>query len=220
MAEVFQKPKPFSKEWFRYIWCYYKVHILVVLAVLVLGGITIHEQRNTISYDAQVHFVANKVFSQQSADTISAVLSDLTEDVNGDGERHGVLAQLNYTPEAMADVNQVIALENKLMTVLVSDTDMLFIFDDTMLGDVLRMDATEGLFLPVSQWAGVDVTDERLYFHEGVAYGVSLKGSRVFQDMGIASDDLFVAIKQNSNAEDLLPFLQNSVNLANRLIEQ
>lgn len=222
MAEMFEKPKKFSGEWFRYVWDYYKVHILVTVAVIALIAVTVVEVLNTVHYDVNINYIASNVLSFDVSDNLANKAAEQIEDGNGDGEKHVSVTQLNFTDEAMQNANQIMALENKLMTVFASEDEMMFVFDEAMLKDVLDMSATEGVFVPVSQWADEDLSEELLYEYGGGVYAVNLKNSAILKEMGIDASDMFVAVRMNYKPEDekLQKSFENCVTLANSLIKE
>lgn len=222
MAEMFEKPKKFSGEWFRYVWDYYKVHILVTVTVIALIAVTVVEVLNTVHYDVNINYIASNVLSFDVSDNLANKAAEQIEDGNGDGEKHVSVTQLNFTDEAMQNANQIMALENKLMTVFASEDEMMFVFDEAMLKDVLDMSATEGVFVPVSQWADGDLSEELLYEYGGGVYAVNLKNSAILKEMGIDASDMFVAVRMNYKPEDekLQKSFENCVTLANSLIKE
>ena len=222
MAEMFEKPKKFSGEWFRYVWDYYKVHILVAVAVIALIAVTVVEVLNTVHYDVNINYIASDVLSFDVSDKLANKAAEQIEDGNGDGEKHVSVTQLNFTDEAMQNANQIMALENKLMTVFASEDEMMFLFDEAMLKDVLDMSATEGVFVPVSQWADGDLSEELLYEYGDGIYAVNLKNSAILKEMGIDASDMFVAVRMNYKPEDekLQKSFENCVALANSLIKE
>ena len=222
MAERIDKPKKFSSGWFRYVWDYYKVHILVTIAVVALAAVTVAEVMNTVRYDVNVNYIASNVLSFEVSDNLANKAAEQVEDSNGDGEKHVSVTQLNFTDEAMQNGSQIMALENKLMTVFASEDEMLFLFDETMLKKVLDMSATEGVFIPVSQWADTEIAEDLLYKYGGGIYGVNLKNSTILKELGIDVSGLYVAVKMNYKPEDekLQKSFENCVVLANSLIKE
>ena len=86
--------------------------------------------------------------------------------------------------------------------VFASEDEMMFVFDAAMPKDVLDMSATEGVFVPVSQWADGDLSEELLYEYGGGVYAVNLKNSAILKEMGIDASDMFVAARMNYKPED------------------
>lgn len=222
MAEKIDKPKKFTKMWFHYIWDYYKVHMLVGAAVAVLLAVTLVELLTAVRYDVNINYVATNVLSYDTSERMANDLAEQIHDSNGDGERHISVVQLNFTDESMQNASQYVALENKLLSILASEDEMFFIMDEVMLQDVLEMDATEGIFVPVSDWCESLPANELLYEYEGEAYAVSLKNSAFFREMGIDASNMYVMVKMNYNPEDedLQNCYDNCIFLANVLVSE
>ena len=220
MAEQFEKPKKFSKEWFPYFWHYYKIHTISALLILVLGVITVVEFANKIIYDMSINYIATNMIAYETTEKIVQNAEKSIDDTSGDGEKHVSFAQLNFTPEAMQDLNQVTALENKLMSLFASTDEMLFIFDEMMLRDVLSMNATEGIFLPVKQWCTQNVAEENLFMFGNEAFAVKLTDGGLLNQMGIDASDMYVAVRMNyePDNEKLNLMLQNCIKFANVLL--
>lgn len=221
MAEHFEKPKAFTTAWFSYIWHYYKVHILCVLAAIFLIVITVAEIINTKEYDMHINYIATNMISAKTEERFINAAEEHVSDITGDNEVHLSLTQINFTPEAMQDGNQMMALENKLMTAFASSDEMLYLFDEMMLRDVLSIDATEGVFIPVSSWCETNVQKDELYVHENEACAVKLSNSTLFQQLGVDTSDMYVAVRMNYKPEDetLNKILNNCKNLANALLQ-
>lgn len=219
MAEVFEKPKKFTAEWFSYIWDYYKIPIVSVVAAIALLVITVCEIKNTVHYDVSVNYVASDMFADESTERFTESASAAIEDSNGDGEKHVSFTQLNFTPDAMQNAEQLYALENKLMAFLASEDEMLFVFDKMLLDDVLNMHAAEGIFVPVSQWCDMSVSDELLYYHENEPCAVSLTDSTFMKNLGLDASGMYLAVRMNykQNDEELEKRYANCVALANAI---
>ncbi len=219
MAEVFEKPKKFTAEWFAYIWHYYKISIISVIAAIFLLMITVYEAKNTIRYDVSVNYVASDMIAEESVRKFTERASTAIEDSNGDGEKHTSFTQLNFTTVTMQSAEQITALENKLMAILASEDEMLYIFDKIMMDDVLNMHAAEGIFIPVSDWCDTNLSEEKLYYYENEPCAVSLSDSKFMKDMGLDASGMYLAVRMNykPNDEDLEKRYANSVILANAI---
>lgn len=222
MAERIDKPKKFSHDWFHYIWDYYKIHIFAAAAVAVLIAITVIEVMNTVDYDVNINYVASGVLSFDVSENLEKQTAEQIDDSNGDGEKHVSVTQLNFTSEAIQDSNQIMALENKLVSLLASEDEMLFMLDETMLKKVLNMSAAEGVFVPVSEWASVEFSEDVLYDYDGDAYAINLKDSAMFRNMGVDASEIYVVVKMNYEPDDdeLQKKFENCVLLANSMIKE
>lgn len=222
MAEQFDKPKAFSKDWFGYVWHYYKVHFINAAVAIALIVITVIEVINTVHYDANINIISTDTITSDMATKLSDTAAAYVMDLNGDDETHVSFTQLGFTSDAMQDGNQLMALENKLMTLFADPDEMLFIFDEMMLKDVLSISATEGIFLPVHEWCEADVPEDKVYMFENEPCAVKLSDSTVLHEIGVDASNLYVAVRMNYDPEDekLTQTLENCISLANALVKQ
>ena len=213
MAEKFTLPKAFTKEWFGYVWDYYKYHILVGLAVILVTVMTISEIAGREKFDENINFVSSYVINTETAEKIEMLAEKGSEDIDGNGEVNVFFSQLNFTEEAMKDPNTEIALRNKLMSLFITEEEFIYICDKKMMEEILSMERTEGLFMPADKWSGIEC-------EEGT-FGVSLKDSAVFESAGVNSEELYVLIREcyNTDNEKLVKKQENAINIAKFLIK-
>ncbi len=221
MAETIVKPKKFTVEWFRYIWDYYKVHILMFLAVVVLTAIAIVDIVNTVRYDLNINYVATNIFPFQREQQLAEMASARIEDINDDEERNVSFSQLNFTDEVLQDGNQIMTLENKRMILFASEDEMLYIFDEFMLKNSLDMPAAEGIFVPVQQWVSPENANASFYEYKEGMYAASLADSKLLAQLGVESSDMYVVVRMNYFPEniELKKRYENCVAFANMLLE-
>lgn len=221
MAEQFDKPKILTKNWFLYVCHYYKVHFICAVVAIALIAVTVVEMMNAVHYDANVNIVSARVITSDTVAKLSDHAKAYAMDINGDGETHVSVSQLAFTSDAMQDGTQMMALENKLMTLFASPDEMLFLFDEMMLRDVLSISATEGIFLPVDAWCESSVPDDQLYVFENEPCAVKLTNSALLSQAGIDTSDMYVAVRMNYDSEDeqLDKTLKNCILLANALVK-
>lgn len=222
MAEVFEKPKKFTKPWFSYIWGYYKVHFACVLFALVLVVITVVDVVTKVNYDLNINYVATNAMYPETEETIEEAFSNCVEDVNEDKETHVSVTQINFIPEAMQDSGQFMALDGKLTGTLASKDEMLYIFDEMMLRDVLSMEQTEGIFLEADEWCVEKINKDLFYEFSGGFFAVSLKNSALFKERGIDASSLYLAVRMNYQPgnEELEKKHASGIKLANAIIKE
>ena len=222
MAEVFEKPKKFTKEWFSYVWEYYKVHIIAGIYAFLLLLITLVEISNRVYFEVNLNIISIEGVKTEYAEAIASKAEKFVEDANDDGEKHVALTQISFTNEVMQDMNQLTAAQNKLMTLFASNEEMLFLFDEAMLNDVLSMDSTEGIFVPVDKWCSEKLNKDRCFaFADGI-YAVNLKKSAILKQLGINGENLYLCVRMNYEPEDELlnKRYENCVAVANALVRE
>ncbi len=220
MAEKINKPKRFTKEWRSYIWEYYKGYFIAGIIVIILAAVTVSEIVNTVKPDLTLNFIATTVMPNAIAEELEDEIDDGILDVNGDRETEVLVSQLNFTPDALVDANMINALESRLMTMFATEEDMLYIFDETMLRDVLDLRATEGMFVPASEWLDTEISPDKSFEYGGGVYAVSLENSRFLREEEINGKGLYVAVRSNYNPEDekINKIYKNCVLAANMLV--
>ncbi len=213
MAEKFTLPKTFTKEWFGYVWDYYKYHILIGIAVILLVVMTVAEIAGREKFDGNINFVSEYIINTETAEKIATISEKASEDIDGNGEVNINFSQLNFTEEAIKDPNTEIALRNKLMALFVTEDEFIYIFDKKMMEDTLSMESTEGLFMPANKWSDIEC-------EEGT-FGVSLKDSAVFESAGVNSEELYILIREcyDKDNEKLVKKQENAINLSKFLIK-
>jgi len=220
MAEKINKPKRFTKEWYKYIWEYYKGYFITGIIVVVLAAVTVSEFVDTVKPDLTLNFIATTVMPNGIAEELEDEIDDGILDVNDDRETEVFVSQLNFTLDALSDANMLTALESKLMTMFASEEEMLYIFDETMLKDVLNMRPTEGMFVPVGEWLDTEISEDRCIEYGGGVYAVSLEDSSFLREEEINGKGLYVAVRSNYNPDDekINKIYKNCVLAANMLV--
>ena len=201
MAEIFEKPKAFTKEWFSYVWEYYKWYIICGIVAIVLAVFTYNDIKNTVKYDTNINFVATGVITSEKADIIAAKCAENSEDLNDNGRVDISFTQLNFTEENRNNSEMNYALTNKLMALFATQEELIFITDSYMLGQLEKMNGESDIFINASEWAADDmITDGNL--------AVSLAESTVLREVGIDSSDMYVVLaradyEDGLNAEEI-----------------
>ena len=213
MAENFVLPKAFRKEWFSYVWDYYRYHILIGIAVTALAIFTIVEIATTVKFDANINFVSTSVITRENADKITDACEMAGMDIDENDEVNISFSQLNFTEENLKDPSLYSTMMNKLMAMFATEEEYIYIMDEKMMNDIISMESTEGLFVPVNVWATTN-DDEN-------AYGVSLKNSSVLKENGIDSSDMFILIREcyNNNDMELKTKQENAIKIAEFLVK-
>ena len=213
MAEQFVIPKAFTKEWFSYVWDYYKYHILGAVAALLLIIYTIFEISTTVRYDTNINYIATNIVSQENEEKICDICEKGSKDINDNGKVDVSFSQINFTQEAKLDGNMYSALMNKMMAMFSTEEELVYIMDKAMMDSVVAMESTEGLFLPASEWSGAESGETE--------FGVSLENSEVFKEAGVDTTDMYVLVRAtfNTENEELLECSENAISLAKFLVK-
>ena len=221
MAEKYGTiPKRFTKEWFDYVWTYYKWHIIAPVMVFIFVGYTVYQCANRIPYDANLIYAGYKVFTDNQTKEISSGLSQYANDINGDGDTLVSFRQINFSDSAgMEEMNY--NMQMKLDLQLQTSEAYVYIFDERQTELMLGREKEDLIYLPVEKWADKMPSDDMLYTVNGVAYGVSLRDNEKIKALGINSSDLYMIVKQNySDEEEEILRFENAKKIAAALISE
>ena len=221
MAERFEKPEKFTKEWFSYIWCYYKVHFFVIIAIIILSVVTISEIKNKTDYDIRMVYCTTENYSEVIDETLPERLKEEIEDVNGDGEKHFLVSQINFSEDVVGDSIQYTASEEKLLALLSAEDEMLFVCDEYMMKHILGLGMTEDLFIPVSEWTDMETAKSLGFNYAGATYAASLKNSSIFNEIAGNENEIFIMVKDNIKPNDKknCARFEESKKIANKIIK-
>lgn len=213
MAENFVIPKAFTKEWFGYVWDYYKYHIIVGIIAVVVIIFTVTEITGKIKYDANINYVSTDVIEIETSEKIAGDCAEIALDTNENDRVDISFTQLNFTEENTKDANLYIALNNRLMSTFMVEDEFIYIMDEKMMNEVLSLEATQGVFLFASDWAD-GITD-------GEVYGASLKDSTFLKKYGINTEKLYILVRINYKSDDksLVARHENAKKIANFILK-
>ncbi len=211
MAEVVVKPKAFTKEWFGYVWDYYKWHIIIGIVAVALLAMTVVHLCTDIKYDTNINFISSGVITQDEADKIAKLCAENSDDLNNNHRVDISFTQLNFTEENKKNPQMYSALSEKRMALYASEDELIFIVDAAMFSEVVESKYTKGMFFEADEWA------EGEYTKEG-AYAVSLKSSTAFKEAGVDSSDMYILVAVDRD-EELTSKEKNAIKIANFLIK-
>ena len=221
MAEKYgEVPKLFTKKWWEYFWDYYKIHTIVVLFVALMAGVTIYQYVTAPKYDFNVAYAGAYDLIDENAELLRQKMSEFVTDSDGDG-KDGVAFNRIAFIEGMEDPQVEYATTMRMQLEITDENSILFIFDDTKSKYYVESSEMEGAFLEVGQWIDGDISEDRLYMTDGKAYAVSLKGSKIFEECGINSENLYVAVRDHigDTDDELKEKIANAKNIANAIVK-
>ena len=200
MAEKYGTiPKKFTKEWFEYVWMYYKYHILGAGFVIMCIVVTAYQVSTRVEYDTEVIYGGYTYIPDEKSELINEELTKLAEDLNGDGQSIANMQKMILSGEPGQEQMDY-AIQTKLDLQFQVGESFLMIYDGRERDFMFKRGDEDYIYLPVSEWAP-DVPADKLFSYNGVAYGVSLKDSTVFKNAGLESDDFYLFMRLN-NAKD------------------
>lgn len=202
MAEKYGTiPKKFTKEWWEYFWDYYKIHTIAALFIIILAAVTIYQITTSPKYDFNITYSGEIGLDENTQDLISEYLSDITEDIDGNGKKSILFQQLVFADDN-TDPQYTAAMITKLQLEFVTNETMLFIFDRSKT-NYLFGGSMEGVFDEVGNWLDDDGEKDVLYSSDGKAYAVSLKNSTFMKQINAPADSLYIAIRAGSDDDEM-----------------
>lgn len=220
MAEHYGvKPKIFTKAWWPYFWMYYKWHVVCILvaAVIIIPGVW--QSINKVTYDLNVMYLGRSYFDEKAYEVFMDKLSSEISDANDDDEVNLGLSCLQVTGEpAMAQSDYAMYTSHDVE--FSNESTYLYIYDKREIERISSTYGLEDLFIPVSEWS--DITDENMLYGDenDVARAISLKDSEILEAMGIKSDDMYIAVKNDASLKDTNETAkENAVKVAKKLVK-
>ena len=212
MAETFKKPKAFTKEWYEYIWDYYKAYFIVGIVAAILIVYTVVEICTTVRYDTNINFVATVTLDSEMSEKLSQSCAEISGDLNENGKVDIAVNQLNFTEENRKNTEMHSALQNKLMAIFASNDELVFIMDSTMLEQIQNMNHIKEMFYLADDWAKGEYLKK-----DDIA--VSLNESVAMKSAGIESSDMYVLVAKMDYEPGLKKAEENAIKIANFLIK-
>lgn len=220
MAEKYGEiPKKFTKDWWEYIWDYYKVHILVIVAIMLLIIFGYNQQRNMEKYDFNVNFIDNSYMLETEFDLLKNTINELIDDTDQNGVKSTLIQEFPIS-DATEDPQFTQAILSKLQLQFVTQDTMLYIFDKDTSKYIFNSQDYQEAFMPVDEWLETDVTNDLLYTYNGVSRAVSLKNSSLLKNSSILDKDLYIAVRSfTTDDEKILNTINLSKKVANALMK-
>lgn len=221
MAEVYgERPKRFTREWWSWFWMYYKWH--TIIAIIAVLGITmgIYQKVTEVKYDVNLTYMAQAQYIGENGEKmLTNALLPFVEDVNGDGETHLYINEIVVS----GDPNQTymdVDLRTKHDLEFGDPYSYLYIYDTKEIEIIELSYGLAEMFLPIAAWC--DKEDAEVYIgNDHIAYGVSLKDSKIFKECMLGdSEGFYVFVKNDAIDEEKNEISQkNAIALANELIK-
>ncbi len=212
MAEKVTKPEKFTKEWYGYIWDYYKAHILIGIGAVIFITVLAVNMLTSIKFDTNINFVAKTSLSAEKSEQLANECSLNSDDLNENGRVDIAINQLNFTEENMQNSEMHQALLNKLMVLLNSADELLFIVDEQMLPQVAGTQYSQDIFYKVTEW-----NSEQLALDN--EYAMPLSNSTVLKELGIDGTDLYVLVAKTDHESGFKPEEENAIKIAEFLLK-
>ena len=170
-----EKPQKYTKEWWDYIWYYYKWHILTTIFAIFMIGITFQQCATRPNYDLQIAMVTEEEFVMLQTDGIKQLAESVISDATENGVNEVCILPIHMSEES--DPATVQASYARFTAELAMPESYVFLLSKHYVDTVLQNEMLES----TEVWAeGV----------ESDGFLVSLKGNEKLKELGIDSDSV------------------------------
>lgn len=144
-----------AKSKWENFWFYYKWHVVIGAAAVILAVFTIVSMMNRTKYDLTVTLVTGGVLSEDLRSELSEGLAQYAEDLNGDGEVHLELRTYGLiSPTNPDEVQQRNALETKLMADLAFPESCVLLIDPALYDSMMDLVEVQPLDTSFAEYPG------------------------------------------------------------------
>jgi hypothetical protein len=223
MAEKYGTiPKRFTKAWWEYFWLYYKWYVIIPALIIAAIVSTVYSNITAPKYDVTLTYAGKNVFSEDSAEKLTAALSPLCEDIDGNGEKALSFVQLHISNDSV-DPQYDMAMNTKLQLAFAEDETYIFILDEENAMRYVGEKADDCVYAPLDDWLSAEISDNDIFSAHGKRYGVNLSEHKLFKDMGMDLSDHYLFIRyypRKDQIEKQLDGYNAAIKLANSLLSK
>lgn len=220
MAEKYGTVPPrWTKEWWEYFWDYYKLHVILIAAAVILTAFTLGQCAMKPKYDMTITTTGHIIYTEEELEHMAEVYSSLAEDVDGNGKKSVFVQQINFMNKQGSEEYDL-ASQMKLDVEFLNDCSFLFLFDKEELENALNRESAQQLYMSVTEWADDVLSEDMLVSKDGVPYAVKLDNSTFMAENNIYHEDMYLVVCENYKSDDKNKLAhESSVRIANTLIK-
>ena len=221
MAEVYgERPKMFTHGWWKWYWMYYRWHTIIVIITIIGVAIGIYQKATEVTYDLDIVYrVQDHHIGENGEKELKDALLPFMKDADNDGEVNLYFNQIVLSGNPQLEFENV-DVRMKHDAEFVNPTYFLYIYDKDEINAVDLSYSLSEMFMPIDLWAENIGDKEVRTGDDNIAYGVSLKDSKIMADCGIDSDDFYVFVRSDAIGDKNNEIAkENAMRLANELIK-
>lgn len=209
-------PRPFTREWWSYIWLYYKWRIILVLALIFLISIIVFENTTASKYDLTLTYAVESHLKEELRLKAEEKIQPLCEDINKDGEKLLSFISMDFSKQALKDVQYAAAINMKLQHTVSEDDAYIYIFSKSIVDMYENENTHISVFTPLEKWVDSSVDEELKY--KNVA--ISLENNKLFSELGMDMKDAYLAIRFEPDDDETkrIKEYKAAINLANAIL--
>lgn len=207
MEKYGQVPKKFTKEWWEWLWEYYKLHICVTLVVLFATGLTIYQVKTKIHYDLYITYMGTSMPIEGQTSAIEDEWNSILPDVNGNGKTEVFFQTMTDLGENASSVlggqsvEYTAAIETKKTVELQMGESFVFIISKHQMDTWYAHGLTDDVFVPSDVW--LSNKDVEKAPDAAANCFVKLPEGNPLEKNGFAADEeLYIAVRSIRDNED------------------
>lgn len=219
MAEKYgEVPPRFTRQWWDYIWYYYKWHIIITLTAIIVAAVTIVQCATRTRYDMTVVYAGHMNYSDEEIVRLQEILSKNITDIDENGETNVMFMPLMFVDNPGSEEYDY-AMQTKLDMSFTDDYTFIYLMDKAEAELYLQRENIADTFENTDLYTE-DTDAEILRAPDGAGYAVSLHDSALLRNNNIYCEDLYVLIARN-NTEDEKSMLshEDALNTAREMIK-
>lgn len=219
MAEKYGEiPPRFTKQWWDYVWYYYKWHITITVLAIIIASVTMVQCATRTRYDMTVVYAGHMNYSDDEIIRLQELLSEHITDIDENGEKNVMFMPLMFADNPGSEEYDY-AMQTKLDLSFTDDYTFIYLMDKSEAELYLQRESIADTFENTDLYA--ENTDaEILRASDGTGYAVSLRNSALLKNNNIYCEDLYILIaKNNDDNEKRAISHEDALNTARELIK-
>lgn len=220
MAEKYGEiPPRFTKQWWDYVWYYYKWHIIITVIAVIVAAVTMVQCATRTKYDMNVIYAGHKSYSEEEINRLQELVSEYITDIDENGEKNVMFLPLMFSDNPGSEEYDY-AIQMKLDMTFTEDYTYIYLMDKAQTELYLQREHVSDTFTPVDTFADITET-EIMCAIDGRGYAVSLSDSAVLKNNNIYCEDLYLLVVQNNKPDEKsVQSYEDALNTAKELIKQ
>lgn len=198
MAEKYGEiPPRFTKQWWDYVWYYYKWHITITVLAIIIASVTMVQCATRTRYDMTVVYAGHMNYSDDEIIRLQELLSEHITDIDENGEKNVMFMPLMFADNPSSEEYDY-AMQTKLDLSFTDDYTFIYLMDKSEAELYLQRESIADTFENTDLYA--ENTDaEILRASDGTGYAVSLRNSALLKNNNIYCEDLYILIAKNND---------------------
>lgn len=219
MSEKYgEVPPKFTKKWWEYFWDYYKWHVIITAAAVLIASVTIVQCATRPKYDMNVVYAGHMNYSEEEINKLKNIISERISDIDKNGEKSVLLSTLVFADSAGSEEYDY-AIQTKLDLTFTDDCSFIYLMDKANVDAQMQKEVIGQIYDSTDSFIDSS-SDNVIKANDDKGYAVNLKDSQLLKENGIYCDDLYILIRHNyKNDEKNTQAHEDSLNVAEALIK-